>query len=80
MSTGGVISANDAPEFSQFNVKELKAIVKEADMRGGAKVSSHAHGLGGIKNSIKAGIQFIDHGTFIDRKTAQLMVKKKEFI
>ncbi|MBF4468324.1 MAG: amidohydrolase family protein [Methanobrevibacter arboriphilus] len=76
MSTGGVISANDAPEFSQFNVKELKAIVKEADMRDGAKVSSHAHGLGGIKNSIKAGIQFIDHGTFIDRKTAQLMVKK----
>ena len=80
MATGGVVSPNDAPEFSQFNVKELKAIVKEAEMRGGAKVSAHAHGLGGIKNSIKAGIQFIEHGTYIDQETAELMVKKGTYL
>jgi len=80
MATGGVISPNDAPEFSQFNVKELKAIVNEANMRGGAKVSAHAHGLGGIKNSIEAGIQFIEHGTYIDEKTAQLMVEKGTYL
>jgi len=80
MATGGVISPNDAPEFSQFNVKELKAIVNEAKMRGGAKVSAHAHGLGGIQNSIKAGIQFIEHGTYIDKKTAKLMVEKGTYL
>lgn len=80
MATGGVVSPNDAPEYSQFNVKELKAIVKEAEMRGGAKVSAHAHGLDGIKNSIKAGIQFIDHGTYIDKKTAKLMVEKGTYL
>ena len=80
MATGGVVSPNDAPEFSQFNVKELKAIVKEAKMRGGAKVAAHAHGLGGIKNSIKAGIQFIEHGTYIDEETAKLMVKKGTYL
>jgi len=80
MATGGVISPNDAPEFSQFNVKELKAIVKEAEMRGGAKVAAHAHGLGGIKNSIKAGIQFIEHGTYIDEKTAKKMVEKGTYL
>lgn len=80
MATGGVVSPNDAPEYSQFNVKELKAIVKEAEMRGGAKVSAHAHGLEGIKNSIKAGIQFIEHGTYIDRKTAELMVEKGTYL
>lgn len=80
MSTGGVISDNDSPEFAQFNVKELKAIVKEAKMRGGAKVSSHAHGLHGIKNSLKAGIQFIDHGTFLDQKTARLMAQKGTYL
>ncbi|MBZ9571085.1 amidohydrolase family protein [Methanobrevibacter sp. TMH8] len=80
MATGGVISPNDAPEYSQFNVKELKTIVKEANMRGGAKVSAHAHGLGGIKNSVKAGIQFIEHGTYIDNETAELMVKKGTYL
>ncbi|MCL2687618.1 MAG: amidohydrolase family protein [Methanobrevibacter sp.] len=80
MATGGVISPNDAPEFSQFNVKELKAIVREAKMRDGAKVSAHAHGLGGIKNAIKAGIQFIEHGTYVDEKTAKLMVEKGTYL
>jgi imidazolonepropionase-like amidohydrolase len=80
MATGGVISPNDAPEFSQFNVHELKAIVREANMRAGAKVSAHAHGLGGIRNSVEAGIQFIEHGTFIDADTARLMHKKDTYL
>lgn len=80
MATGGIISPNDAPEYSQFNVKELKAIVKESKMRAGAKVSAHAHGLDGIKNSLKAGIQFIEHGTFMDRKTAKMMVEKNTYL
>ncbi|MCL2115642.1 MAG: amidohydrolase family protein [Methanobrevibacter sp.] len=80
MATGGVISANDSPEFSQFNKKELKAIVREAEMRGNTKVSAHAHGLEGIKNAVKAGIHFIEHGTYLNNKIAKLMVEKGTYL
>ncbi len=80
MATGGVISANDAPKFTQFNKKELKAIVNEADMREKTKVSAHAHGLNGIRNAVESGIQFIDHGTYINKETAKLMVKKGTYL
>jgi len=80
MATGGVISANDSPEFAQFNKKELKAIVKEAKMRGNTKVSGHAHGLEGIENAVKSGIHFIEHGTFINKKIAKLMAEKGTYL
>lgn len=80
MATGGVISANDSPEFTQFNKKELKAIVKEAKMRGNAKVSAHGHGLKGITNAVKAGIPFIEHGTYINKKIAKLMVDNGTYL
>ena len=40
------------------------------------KVSAHCHSLKGMNNCIDAGFSSIEHGTFIDRKTAQKMVKK----
>jgi len=80
MATGGVISANDSPEDAQFNKKELKAIVREARMRGNTKVSAHAHGLEGIKNAVNAGIDFIEHGTYINKKIAKSMVEKGTYL
>lgn len=80
MATGGVISANDSPEFTQFNKKELKAIVNEARLRGNTKVSGHGHGLEGITNAVKAGIQFIEHGTYINKKIAKLMVDNGTYL
>lgn len=73
MVTGGVMSANDRPEFTQFTVKELKAVVEEAHFRGGIKVMAHAHGTEGIKNAVKAGIHSIEHGTYADRESCQMM-------
>lgn len=72
MATGGVMSANDKPDDTQFTKKELKVIVEEARFRG-KKTMAHAHGLEGIKNCIKAGINSIEHGTYIDKKTAAEM-------
>ncbi|WP_298523544.1 amidohydrolase family protein [uncultured Methanobrevibacter sp.] len=74
MASGGVLTTNTSPEFPQFNKKELKTIVCEAcanDM----KVSAHCHSLKGMNNCIKAGFSSIEHGTFIDRKTAKKMVE-----
>jgi imidazolonepropionase-like amidohydrolase len=80
MATGGVISVNDSPEFTQFNKKELKAIVSEAKMRGNTKVSAHAHGLKGIKNAVNAGIHVIEHGTCLNKKISKLMAEKGTYL
>lgn len=80
MTTGGVISANDAPEDTQFNVKELKTIVNEAKCIRNKKVATHCHGLGGIKTSLKAGVHSIEHGSFIDKPSAKIMAEKGIFL
>jgi imidazolonepropionase-like amidohydrolase len=80
MTTGGVISANDVPEDTQFNVKELKTIVDEAKRIGNRKVVTHCHGLGGIKTSLKAGVHSIEHGSFIDKPTAKIVAEKGTFL
>ncbi len=72
MVTGGVMSANDQPEFTQFTVDELKIIVREAGYRN-IKTMAHAHGVGGIKNAIKAGIHSIEHGTYLDQESIAMM-------
>ncbi|MGX8693615.1 MAG: amidohydrolase family protein [Methanobrevibacter sp.] len=74
MCSGGVLTANTSPEFAQFNKKELKTIVKEA-RASNMKVSAHCHSLKGMNNCIDAGFSSIEHGTFIDKKTACKMVE-----
>ena len=74
MCSGGVLTTNSSPDFPQFNKKELKTIVKEASANN-MKVSAHCHSLKGMNNCIDAGFSSIEHGTFVDRKTAQKMVK-----
>ncbi len=75
MASGGVLTTNTSPEFSQFNKKELKTIVNEAKVND-MKVSAHCHSLKGMKNCIDAGFSSIEHGTFIDRKTSRKMAEK----
>ena len=74
MASGGVLTTNSSPEFAQFNKKELKTIVKEASAND-MKVSAHCHSLKGMNNCIDTGFSSIEHGTFIDKKTACKMVK-----
>ena len=74
MCSGGVLTTNTSPEFAQFNKKELKTIVNEANANN-MKVSAHCHSLKGMNNCIDSGFSSIEHGTFIDRKTAQKMVE-----
>ena len=75
MASGGVLTTNTSPDFAQFNKKELKTIVCEAKAND-MKVSAHCHSLKGMNNCIDAGFSSIEHGTFIDKKTACKMAKK----
>ncbi len=64
-ATGGVLSKGDDPKASQYTLEEMKAIVAEAH-RLGRKVAAHAHGGDGIRLASEAGVDSIEHGTYID--------------
>jgi len=64
-ATGGVLSKGDDPQASQYTLEELKAIVADAH-RLGRKVAAHAHGAQGILWASEAGVDSIEHGSYID--------------
>jgi imidazolonepropionase-like amidohydrolase len=64
-ATGGVLSKGDDPRASQFTLEEMKAIVADAH-RLGRKVAAHAHGAQGIAWASEAGVDSIEHGSYID--------------
>src|ERR1700747_2345326 len=72
MATGGVLSEGDNPNFEQFSPEEMRAIVTEAH-RLGRKVAAHAHGAQGIKDAVLAGVDSIEHGSYINEEDIQLM-------
>ncbi len=64
-ATGGVLSMGDNPQASQFTQEELRAIIADAH-RLGRKVAAHAHGAQGILWAAEAGVDSIEHGSYID--------------
>jgi len=64
-ATGGVLSHGDNPQASAYTLEELQAIVTDAH-RLGRKVAAHAHGAQGILWASQAGVDSIEHGSYID--------------
>lgn len=78
-STGGVFSKGTIPGAEQNTVEELSAIVAEAHQRG-LKVASHAHGNAGIKNAIKAGVDTIEHASYLDKEAINMAKSKGVYL
>lgn len=70
-ATGGVFSRNTDPGAQQMTYEELKMAADEAHMLG-MKIAAHAHGANGIKAAIRAGIDTIEHVSFIDDEGIRL--------
>ena len=70
-ATGGVLSKNTDVNAKQFTLEEMQAIVDEAHNHG-MRVAAHAHGLKGIRAAIIAGVDSIEHASFIDDATIEL--------
>jgi len=64
-ATGGVLSKGDDPQASQYTLEEMQAIVADAH-RLGRKVAAHAHGAQGILWATQAGVDSIEHGSYMD--------------
>jgi imidazolonepropionase-like amidohydrolase len=72
MATGGVLSEGDNPALAQYGPEEMKAIVDTAHGLG-RKVAAHAHGALGIKYAVLAGVDSIEHGSYMNEEDIQLM-------
>jgi imidazolonepropionase-like amidohydrolase len=73
-ATGGVMSKGTKVGVQQYTQEEMDALVNEAHMRG-LKVAAHAHGTDGIKAAIRAGVDSVEHASFLDEEAIKLAKK-----
>jgi imidazolonepropionase-like amidohydrolase len=78
-ATGGVLSKGDDPQTSQYTLEEMRAIVADAH-RLGRKVAAHAHGAQGILWATQAGVDSIEHGSYIDDDSIAEMKKDGTYL
>jgi imidazolonepropionase-like amidohydrolase len=78
-ATGGVLSATNAGTEQQFFQDELEAIVDTAHQLG-RRVAAHAHGKEGIKAALRAGVDSIEHGSFLDDEAIALFVETGAYL
>lgn len=71
-ATGGVLSQQGRGLEAHFTDAEMRAIVETANSLG-LEVAAHAHGARGIEAAAKAGVQTIEHGTYIDEAAGKAM-------
>ena len=76
-ATGGVFSRNTEPGQQQLTEAELRAIADEAH-QWGIRVAAHAHGAEGIKASIRAGIDTIEHASLVDAEGIKLAAARQQ--
>lgn len=78
-STGGVMSNTAAGLGQQMSDAELIAIVDTAH-RLGRKVAAHAHGTDGVNAALRAGVDSVEHGTYLDAESIRLFKAKGSYL
>jgi imidazolonepropionase-like amidohydrolase len=79
MSTGGFMTTGSAPWYAQFTASQLAVIVEEAN-RVDKPVAAHAHGIEGILRAVEAGVNTLEHCSFVtetnDRRFSEPIATK----
>ncbi|HEV2577619.1 MAG TPA: amidohydrolase family protein [Acidobacteriaceae bacterium] len=78
-ASGGVLSKGDDPQASQYTLEEMQAIVADAH-RLGRKVAAHAHGSQAILWASEAGVDSIEHGSYINDEDIAMMKKHGTYL
>ncbi len=78
-ATGGVLSKGDDPQAAQYTLEEMQAIVADAH-RLGRKVAAHAHGAQGILWATEAGVDSIEHGSYINDEDIAAMKQRGTYL
>ncbi|WP_057896484.1 metal-dependent hydrolase family protein [Liquorilactobacillus oeni] len=79
MATGGVMSATDQIDDTELSLEELKTAVEEAHSKH-MTVAAHAEGERGIHNAVLAGVDSIEHGSYVSDEDIELMLKQGTFL
>src|SRR5206468_4103338 len=74
-STGGILGDGAPPEVSQYSPEETAAAVAEAH-NAGLRITTHAHGSGGMRVAAEAGIDSIEHATLLDERTVRTVKER----
>jgi imidazolonepropionase-like amidohydrolase len=77
-ASGGVLSLNDDVDSPQLTQDELNALVDQAHTQR-RKAAAHSHGAEAAKRAVRAGIDSIEHGSFLDDEALRLMKEKGTF-
>ena len=78
-ASGGVLSPTDDVDVPQLTQPELDALVDEAHTLH-RKTAAHSHGAESSKRAIRAGIDSIEHGTFLDDEAMRMMHDRGTFL
>jgi imidazolonepropionase-like amidohydrolase len=78
-ASGGVLSLADKVDSPQLTQRELEALVDEAHALD-RKVATHAHGAEAAKRAVRAGVDSIEHGSFLDEEALELMRQKGTYL
>ena len=78
-ATGGVFSRGTKVGAIQYSLEEMQAIVDESHRRD-MVVAAHAHGLEGIKAAINAGVDSVEHASFLDDEAIRLAKKNGTYL
>jgi imidazolonepropionase-like amidohydrolase len=78
-ASGGVLSLADKVDSPQLTQAELDALVDEAHALG-RRTAAHAHGAEAAKRAVRAGIDSIEHGSFLDDQALDMMKQKGTYL
>ncbi|WP_220752009.1 metal-dependent hydrolase family protein [Apilactobacillus xinyiensis] len=79
MASGGVMSPGDYMDEAQLTVEELKVAVEETHNKH-AVVAAHAEGNPGIMNALKAGVDSIEHGFYLNDEELEMMLDNNQYL
>lgn len=79
MASGGIYGHAEEPGSPQLTVREMEAGVEEAH-KAGRKVAAHAYSVAAISNALDAGVDSIEHGSFLDPETAGRMKEQGVYL
>ncbi|MEQ1707351.1 MAG: amidohydrolase family protein [Terricaulis sp.] len=78
-ATGGVLSNTAAGVGQQLSDPELAAIVDAAHAMG-RRVTAHAHGTDGVNAALRAGVDSIEHGTYLDADSIRMLRQGNRYV
>ncbi len=78
VATGGVLTPGVSVDFTSFTPEEVEAAVDEAH-KWGHPITAHAIGATGIEYCVRAGVDSIEHGVFIDDRVGRMMKEQGTF-